>query len=102
MKHKTAIPAGTYKVICSYSPKFLKVTPLLLDVPLFDFIRMHWGNSHTDTSGCILVGNTLSAQANRPLQHSRDAFGALMMLLDKWGDEGHEITIEIINTKEIV
>lgn len=52
----TAIPAGVYKVEMTYSNRFHRVMPLLLDVPGFTGIRIHAGNSSTDTDGCILVG----------------------------------------------
>lgn len=53
---QTAIPAGTYKVIVNYSPKFKRNLPLLLDVPYFEGIRIHRGNTDKDSSGCILLG----------------------------------------------
>ena len=55
-KSQTAIPAGRYKVVITYSPRFKKMLPLLLDVPGFDGIRMHAGNSNKDTEGCLLFG----------------------------------------------
>lgn len=52
----TAIPYGTYEVQVTYSPKFKRELPLLLDVPNFTGIRIHRGNTKEDSSGCILVG----------------------------------------------
>lgn len=52
---KTAIPAGSYKVTVTYSPHFKKLLPLINDVPEFDGVRIHGGNSAADTDGCILV-----------------------------------------------
>ena len=53
---ETAIPYGTYQVILSYSPKFKRILPELLDVPCFTGIRIHRGNTEKDTAGCLLVG----------------------------------------------
>ena len=53
---ETAIPYGTYKVIVNYSNHFQRNLPLLLNVPSFEGIRMHRGNTASDTEGCILLG----------------------------------------------
>lgn len=53
---ETAIPYGTYEIRLTYSPKFKRKLPLIMNVPGFDGIRMHRGNFPKDTLGCILVG----------------------------------------------
>ena len=53
---KTAIPTGTYKIEMTYSNKFKRILPLLVDVKGFSGIRIHRGNTEIDSSGCIIVG----------------------------------------------
>lgn len=54
--HETAIPYGTYKVSLTYSPKFKRILPLIENVPGFTGIRIHSGNTESDSSGCLVVG----------------------------------------------
>lgn len=56
IKGKTAIPRGYYDVRITYSQKYKKMMPLVVDVPAFSGIRLHSGNSAKDTEGCILFG----------------------------------------------
>ncbi len=53
---KCAIPYGTYEVVIVYSEKFKRFVPRLLNVPGFQAIEMHEGNSSKDSEGCILIG----------------------------------------------
>lgn len=75
---QTAIPAGTYQVVLTMSPRFKRVLPLLLNVPGFEGIRIHPGNKAEDTDGCILVGD---APAPDWLGQSRVAFDRLFAKL---------------------
>jgi len=78
VKGMTAIPEGRYLMRFTYSPKFGKRLFLLMDVPLFDGIRIHSGNSVKDTQGCILVGN--NTKVGR-LENSRAVLFKLEMML---------------------
>lgn len=54
---ETAIPYGHYKVVLSYSPKFKRVMPRVLNVKHFDGILIHNGVTNKHTLGCILIGD---------------------------------------------
>jgi len=89
----TAIPKGIYTVILSYSPKFKKILPRLLNVPNFDGILIHGGRLITtkiDTHGCILVGeNKVKGQ----LINSKETIKNLIIKLLDSGDKKHVIEI---------
>lgn len=53
---ETAIPYGRYEVRWTFSSRFKKYMPELIDVPNFSGIRIHSGNTAKDTLGCILLG----------------------------------------------
>lgn len=55
---ETAIPYGTYRVIISYSNAFKKYLPEILNVPLYEGIRIHTGNHKDDTFGCLILGDS--------------------------------------------
>jgi len=56
VQNETAIPAGRYKVVIDYSDHFQKDMPHVLDVPGYEGIRIHRGNTDVDTEGCLLLG----------------------------------------------
>jgi hypothetical protein len=74
IKGETAIPAGTYEIAVTFSNKFKKLLPLLMNVPNFEGVRIHSGNKPEDTEGCILVGQT---KAEDFVGNSRAAFAPL-------------------------
>lgn len=53
---KTAIPSGEYECVYTYSNRFKKKLPLLMNVKGFSGVRCHSGNSAKDTEGCLLMG----------------------------------------------
>ena len=75
----TAIPAGTYEVILSYSNRFKKYLPQLVNVPAYEGVRIHPGNIPEHTEGCLLPGNTVGKDL---VGDSRAAFEALMHILE--------------------
>jgi hypothetical protein len=74
VKGVTAIPPGRYQVVVTFSDRFQRPLPQLLDVPLFSGIRWHSGNKAVDTEGCQLPGLT---RATDWVGRSRDAFDQL-------------------------
>ncbi|MEG2228457.1 MAG: DUF5675 family protein [Odoribacter sp.] len=53
---ETAIPFGVYPVTVTISPKFGRELPRLHNVPDFDGVLIHRGNTAADSAGCILLG----------------------------------------------
>lgn len=90
VKGETRIPDGIYKLGHRQSPKFSAaflmnescqlITPSqkannpnayksynknheliwIMNVPGFEYVLLHWGNTDDDTDGCFIVGNTVS------------------------------------------
>lgn len=90
---ESAIPYGTYKIIYNWSPKFGRNLPRLLNVPHFEGILIHPGNTAADSAGCILVGQ--NTEVGR-LTNSRYTSDELNKLIDKAQQKGEPITIEIV------
>lgn len=80
VKGQTAIPTGTYPVKITYSPKYKKNMPLIENVKGYSGIRIHSGNTHKDTSGCLLVGK--NKEVGKVLE-SRKTYNALYKILSE-------------------
>ena len=76
----TAIPTGKYLITITYSNRFKQLMPLLNNVPGFSGIRIHVGNAHKDTEGCILVGKN---KVVGKVLESKDTYKKLYQILSK-------------------
>ena len=100
VKHQTAIPTGRYRVrLDIQSPKYAAKAnywrynkgymPRLMDVPGYEGVLIHPGNTKGDTSGCILVGrNTEVGRVNESMVAWKQLYTILASAKD-------EIWIEI-------
>jgi hypothetical protein len=75
---QTAIPCGRYEVRITHSPRFGVDLPLLINVPGYEGVRIHPGNTADDTEGCLLPGRRRAADQ---LFESRLAFEPLFAKL---------------------
>ena len=91
---ETAIPTGTYTLVLSYSNRFKKVMPEILNVPNFSGIRIHCGNSSKDTEGCLLVGKW-DGKTENWISDSKNSYNKLYPLLEEAFNKKENITITI-------
>ena len=90
---ETCIPFGTYKIVVNMSSKFKRELPRLLDVPSFEGILIHRGNTAKDSAGCILVGEN---KAVGKVLNSTPYEERLVKMMKEAIARGEEITIEIV------
>ena len=82
------IPAGTYPLRLTWSPRFKKPMPLIDEVPDREGIRIHMGTKPEHSQGCILV-SALALENIKVLFNQRK----------KWYDENElRITIQGLET----
>lgn len=98
---KTAISEGTYEVKLTYSPRFKKILPEILNVPNFSGIRIHSLNKAEESEGCIGVGEWNGKDTNW-ISNSRKAFNKLFVLLEEASSNKEKITITINNSWKTV
>ena len=100
---KTAIPKGSYRVLMNVkSPKYQDrswakpyggIVPRLRNVPNFNGVLIHVGNTAADTDGCILVGDNTE---KGKLSNSTNRFYELMGKLLSAALSGESIDITIL------
>lgn len=104
---ETAIPSGRYRIsLHTQSPYFKQKAfynnfcrgylPRLLDVPCFDGILIHCGNTAKDSAGCIIVGD--NKQVGRVVD-SQKRFVELYSILKRADEAQVPIYINIIDAK---
>lgn len=102
---ETAIPTGTYKIRMDISsPRFSKSNwyikncngarmPRLKDVPGYDGVLIHCGNTAKDTEGCILVGkNDVKGMVTKSKDYFLKLYNTMYAVYKK--GENIEITIK--------
>ena len=94
---RTAIPAGRYRCIITYSNRFKKQMLLLVGVPGFEGIRPHGGNKIADTEGCPLLAK--NAHADDHISGSMS--DAMFKVVKAAIDAGREVWFNVVDTKEV-
>lgn len=108
---ETRIPAGVYKLklrtvggfhermLAKYGPVFHKGMLWLQDVPGFQFILIHTGNTDKDTEGCIIVGQTVNpnGRGGGTLSNSRVAYDRLYPMVRDAVLRGEDVEIEVVD-----
>lgn len=89
----TCIPYGRYEIVISFSNRFKCLMPLLVGVPGWEGVRIHWGNWAKDTEGCLIVGKT---KGNNYVGSSREEYSSLLGKLQELCSKG-KVFINIIN-----
>lgn len=99
---ETAIPAGQYQVELTVSgaavrgrlwtPNHDFKLPQILNVPGFEGVRIHAGNTDRDTEGCVLVGEWSGGEF---ISKARSTLVYLMDLLDIEAIVNRPVSIEI-------
>ena len=108
---ETRIPAGTYKIQLrtvggfhqKYSTRFYDIHKGMLhvtDVPGFEYILIHCGNTDEHTHGCLLVGDTQNnnmVEEDGFIGRSTAAYKRIYVPIAKALGRGEEVTIEYID-----
>jgi hypothetical protein len=107
---ETRVPAGTYKITLrtvggfhtKYTAKYGAMHKGMLwvrDVPGFEFILIHTGNTDEHTDGCLLVGNTSQENVTRDgfIGESGNAYKRIYPKIAAALELGEEVTITYVD-----
>ena len=111
VKHETRVPAGTYQILlrkeggfnARYAKKYGNFHKGMLhvqDVPGFQYILIHTGNTDEHTSGCLIVGD--SQENNQLLKNgfigkSVQAYKRIYTPIAEALENGEEVTITYVD-----
>ena len=109
--HETRIPAGRYqitlrtvggfhtKTLAKYGAGFHKGMLWVRDVPGFEYILIHTGNTDDHTSGCILVGDSSQQNLTKDgfIGASGDAYKRIYPPMAAALEAGQEVWIQIVD-----
>jgi len=79
----TAIPTGIYNVVLSFSNRFKKYLPEILNVKGYTGVRIHSGNTDVDSHGCPLVGLKKGKDAIMESRLAMDGFMKQLKAVEK-------------------
>jgi hypothetical protein len=95
VKGDTRIPEGTYKVVFYNSPSHGPESLMIENVPGFQYILIHPGNTEDDTMGCLLPGMKLgTVKGKRAVTESKKAFEKIYPIISDAIKRGEEVTIK--------
>ncbi|MTI29777.1 DUF5675 family protein [Xanthovirga aplysinae] len=109
VKGDTRIPEGSYRITfrneggfnMKYSHRFPDMHKGMLwvrDVPNFQYVLIHIGNTEDDTAGCLLVGDkTGTLKGKRAILGSSSSYKKIYPIVANALSNGEEVSIEYIN-----
>ena len=89
---RTAISRGMYRLEVTFSQRFQKELPAVVDVPAFTGIRVHGGNRAEDSLGCILLGQVRTASG---IANCASTVSRLIAMIKTCEDRGEKCYLEI-------
>ena len=110
VRGETRVPAGTYPIKLRkeggfhsrYTKKFGSMHKGMLhvqNVPNFQWILIHVGNTDENTEGCLLVGNTSQENLTRPgfVGESTSAYKRIYLPIAEALESGEEVSITYVD-----